>query len=120
MQPTTKIIIAGPRSFTNSVFVKNKLNLILTQYKNIEIVSGGAVGVDTIAINYAKFKGIKYTVFVPDYKLHHPRSAPVIRNCIMAKYSNVLIAFYNYKSKGTAHMITFARKYNLKVHIIYI
>jgi len=45
MQQTTKIIVAGPRTFTNSVMLKNKLNLILAQYKNVEIVSGGAVGV---------------------------------------------------------------------------
>ena len=32
-----------------------------------EIVSGGASGADTIAAEYASEKGIKLTVFLPEY-----------------------------------------------------
>ena len=44
-----------------------------------EIVSGGAVGVDSCAAEYAKENGIKLTVFLPDYK-KYKRGAPLIRN----------------------------------------
>ena len=33
-----------------------------------EIVSGGAKGVDSLAEKYAKEKGIKLTVFLPEYQ----------------------------------------------------
>jgi len=36
----------------------------------------------------------------------------------MAKYANVLIAFWDGKSKGTKHMIDLAKKYKLVVKVI--
>jgi len=44
-----------------------------------EIVSGGASGADTCAEEYAKKKGLKYTVFLPQYELYG-RAAPIVRN----------------------------------------
>jgi hypothetical protein len=36
----------------------------------------------------------------------------------MAKYADVLIAFWDGESKGTKHMIDLAIKYKLEIHII--
>jgi hypothetical protein len=36
----------------------------------------------------------------------------------MAKYADVLIAFWDGKSKGTKHMIDLAKKYELKVEVV--
>ena len=44
-----------------------------------EIVSGGAVGVDSCAAEYAKKNGLKLTVFFPQYE-RYGRAAPIARN----------------------------------------
>jgi predicted Rossmann fold nucleotide-binding protein DprA/Smf involved in DNA uptake len=57
-----KVILAGGREFTNYDFVEKECNSILKNLAEpIEIVSGLARGVDTLAINYQ----MKY-----GYKLH--------------------------------------------------
>ena len=74
-----------------------------------EIVSGGAVGVDRCAEEYAKKNGIKLTVFLPQYKLYG-RAAPIIRNKKIVDYSDKIVAFWNGSSKGTLSVIKYARK----------
>ena len=44
-----------------------------------EIVSGGAIGIDTCAENFAKQNGIKLTAFKPEYE-KYGRGAPLKRN----------------------------------------
>ena len=119
MQQTNKIIVAGPRNYFNIPVINNNLNILLKQYgQNIEIVTGGAQGVDNIAEFYARANNIKLITFLPQYHIFNNKSAPIIRNSKMAQYANILIAFSNGKSKGTAHMVRFAQKYNLIIHIV--
>ena len=74
-----------------------------------EIVSGGAVGVDACAAEYAKKNGIKLTVFLPQYE-RYGRAAPVMRNKEIVDYADRIIAFWNGRSKGTQSVIQYARK----------
>ena len=74
-----------------------------------EIVSGGAVGVDSCAAEYAKRKGIKLTVFLPQYE-RYGRAAPIVRNKEIVDYADKIIAFWNGSSKGTLSVIQYAKK----------
>ena len=67
-----------------------------------EIVSGGARGIDTAAAAYAERHGLKLTVFLPRYE-RYGRAAPLKRNEEIADYADCAIAFWDGKSKGTAH-----------------
>lgn len=115
-----KIIVAGPRTYTNKEFVFSHLDNILTLYKNvydeIEIVEGGATGVDHIAKDYAEKKGYRHKQFTADWKTQG-RAAGPIRNKKMADYSDILIAFYN-GSLGTSNMIKQALEKKLNIHIL--
>lgn len=82
-----------------------------------EIVSGGAVGVDRCAAEYAKENGIKLTVFLPQYKLYG-RAAPIIRNKEIVDYSDKIIAFWNGSSKGTLSVIKYAQKTGKQCEIV--
>jgi glycerophosphoryl diester phosphodiesterase len=46
------------------------------------------------------------------------KSAGYRRNEQMAQYAEVLVAFWDYNSPGTRHMINLAKQYNLEVHVI--
>ena len=74
-----------------------------------EIVSGGAVGVDSCAAEYAKENGIRLTVFLPQYK-HYGRAAPIVRNKKIVDYSDKIVAFWDGNSKGTLSVIEYAGK----------
>lgn len=74
-----------------------------------EIVSGGAVGVDTCASRYAEEKGIKLTVFMPEY-LRYGRAAPIVRNKKIVDYADEVIVFWDGKSKGAQSVIKYAEK----------
>ena len=74
-----------------------------------EIVSGGAVGVDTCAADYAKENGIMLTVFLPEYK-RYGRAAPIVRNKAIVDYADQILAFWDGRSKGTQSVIRYAEK----------
>jgi Predicted Rossmann fold nucleotide-binding protein involved in DNA uptake len=81
------------------------------------IVSGGAVGVDSCAARFAVNFGFPLKEFKPDYK-KFGRKAPLVRNEIIIKNANYLIAFWNGKSSGTGHSIYLARKAGLPVKVV--
>ena len=74
-----------------------------------EIVSGGAIGVDSCAAEYAKENGLKLTVFLPQYE-RYGRAAPIVRNKKIVEYADKIIAFWDGKSKGTLSVIKYAEK----------
>lgn len=82
-----------------------------------EIVSGGAIGVDSCAAEYAQENGIKLTVFLPQYE-HYGRAAPIIRNKAIVDYADKIIAFWNGSSKGTLSVIKYAEKMGKPCEVI--
>ena len=74
-----------------------------------EIVSGGAKGVDTCAREYALSHGIKLTEFLPEYE-KYAKSAPLKRNDKIINYSDMVLVFWDGKSKGTKYVIDMCEK----------
>ena len=63
-----------------------------------EIVSGGAKGVDTCARNYALRHGLKLTEFLPEYS-KYGRGAPLRRNVAIIEYADLVLAFWDGRSR---------------------
>ena len=74
-----------------------------------EIVSGGAVGVDSAAAKFAKEQGLKLTEFLPQYE-KYGRGAPIIRNREIVDYAEKVVAFWDGRSRGTLSVIEYAQK----------
>lgn len=74
-----------------------------------EIISGGAKGIDRCARNYAVDHKIKLTEFCPDYA-RFGRSAPLKRNLEIIAYADIILAFWDGKSRGTKYVIDTCRK----------
>jgi hypothetical protein len=111
-----KVIIAGSRNFNDYNLLKSSCDNLLTQFNNIEIVSGTARGADKLGERYAREKGYSIKEFPANWNLG--KSAGYIRNDEMAQYSDMLIAFWDGTSKGTKHMIDLANKRSIKVEIV--
>ena len=83
-----------------------------------EIVSGGAIGIDTCAAEYAEVNGLRMTVFLPQYD-RYGRAAPIVRNKEIVDYADKVIAFWNGTSKGTLSVIQYAEKTGKQCEIIF-
>ncbi len=131
-----RIIIAGGRDYTNYPELKGFCKAVVDLYKNdVEIVSGTMKGVDLLGERFSReVIGSEPARFPADWDdINHPEAvvkykkngkpynaaAGPIRNRKMADYADMLIAFWDKKSRGTKNMIEEAEKRGLLVHINY-
>lgn len=117
-----RVIIAGGRDFTDYHKLKTYMNCLLQllDKSQVEIVSGGAKGADSLGERYAREFGYKLKRFPADWNKYGKAAGP-IRNKEMALYAaevkGVLVAFWDGSSRGTYDMITRAEEYGLEVYI---
>ena len=116
-----KLIIAGSRNFYNYILLESTLAKLLSKYddlpKQIEVVSGHALGADRLGEIWAERHNVKVTTNSANWQLHGKR-AGYFRNFEMAEYADALVAFWDGMSKGTKHMIDIAKSKNLQVRVI--
>ena len=84
-----------------------------------EIVSGGARGIDQSAREYARVHHLKLTEYLPDYK-SYGRAAPIKRNVTIILNADMVLAFWDGKSRGTAFVIAECKRRGIpcKVYIV--
>jgi len=111
-----KVIIAGSRTFDDYHYLSMMCDRIFGIKDDIEIVSGGAKGADSLGERYARERNLPLTIFPAEWD-KYGKSAGYKRNSQMADYSHMLIAFWDGKSKGTQHMINLAEKKGLMVEV---
>lgn len=102
-----KIAIVGSRDYNRP----DKIETFIAGFRglDVEIVSGGARGVDTYAVTYAKQFELKTKVFPADWESNGKR-AGFLRNAQIVDYSDILVAFWDGKSRGTKDSIDKALK----------
>ena len=105
-----KVAIVGSRSIIEVDIKKYVSN-------DDEIVSGGAIGVDSCAAEYAHKNGLKLTQFLPEYE-RYGRAAPIVRNKKIVDYSDKIIVFWDGASRGTLSVIRYAKKINKLCDVI--
>ncbi len=81
-----------------------------------EIVSGGAKGVDTCAREYAMRHGLRLTEYLPEYE-RYGRAAPLRRNITIIENADLVLAFWDGKSRGTKSVIDNCKKRNIPVAV---
>lgn len=115
-----KLAVVGSRTFND----KHRLYEVLTRNKNrIKlVVSGGAKGADTLAVQWCTDYGIPYLVFPALW--HDPetgefdRGAGFKRNILIVREADVVMAFWDGVSGGTKNTIELAGQLNKPVKII--
>ncbi len=105
-----KIAIIGSRGIS-------AVNLAPYVSNDDEIVSGGAVGADRCAAEYATRHGLKLTEFLPQYE-RYGRAAPIVRNKQIVAYADRILAFWDGHSKGTRSVIEYAKKMGKPCEVI--
>ena len=119
-----KLAIIGSRDFDNYELVARTIGthfyymLNCVEMNDNEIISGGAKGADTLGKTYAKNCGLKYTEF-PALWSKHGRAAGFIRNRQIIDACDIVLAFWDGKSRGTEHSINLAKQAKKPTFIVY-
>jgi predicted Rossmann fold nucleotide-binding protein DprA/Smf involved in DNA uptake len=111
-----KLAVVGSRYYTNFEFVEEKINEFRKNNNITQLVSGGAKGVDTLAEEYAEKHNIPITVFEAEWD-KYGRGAGPIRNKLIVKEADVIMAFPGENPRGTLNTINLARKENKIVFV---
>ncbi len=116
-------LVVGSRTFADYELLKTKLDYFLQNHRtDTVIVSGGANGADSLAKRYAEEREYDYQEFPADWN-KYGKKAGYLRNKEMhehiAKFNKrAVIAFWDGKSKGTAHNFDLAKQYNNQLVVI--
>jgi len=113
------IAIVGSRSFKDYELLKSEIKKFISEksLETVKIVSGGAVGADTLAEKFAEEKGFETLIFLPERE-KYGRNACLVRNTQIVEAADVVFAFWNGISKGTKDSIKKAEKMNKELFII--
>lgn len=117
------LLVVGTRTFNDYNIFSSKMNIALSlkDPDDIIIVSGGATGVDSMAERYAREHYYKFICFPADWS--KGKTAGYERNRLMHEYiskhpNRGVLAFWDGKSKGTAHSFGLAKEFNNQLKVI--
>ena len=115
MLTSKRIAIVGSREFKS--WEQLKLQVDKFYQEGDSIVSGGAVGADSMAQRYAKEKGCNILIVYPNWRMG--KGAGFIRNKVIVENADVVLAFYQkgrFRQGGTANTAKHARDLGVELH----
>ena len=131
-----RLIVAGGRDFTDYEKAKEEITRLaegaLVNF-GVSIVSGMAGGADSLGVHFAREMGIQLYEFPADWQdleapgavIKHDRkgraynaTAGFKRNADMSRFADGLLAFWDGRSHGTAHMIRTMEERDKAVRVI--
>ena len=98
-------MVCGSRDCDDQIGISRILTLLsLLGGKPAIMITGGAVGVDTLAGNWAIANDVRLVLYQPEWT-RHGKSAGVIRNTQLVNDADFILAFWDGRSKGTRDSI---------------
>lgn len=114
-----KILVCGSRDFADLSGVSLAIDARIARLAGqVHVIHGAARGVDMIAAESASRYGHEVQAFPADWKTHGNRAGLVRNLAMLDEKPDLVIAFWNGKSTGTAHTITNAKKRGIPVEVI--
>jgi hypothetical protein len=101
-----RIAIVGSRDYPN---LQQVSQYVQTLPDHTVIISGGARGVDRTAEQAAMHCGLETDIYPADWK-RYGKSAGYRRNAEIVAACDMVVAFWDGKSRGTAHTLSLAHK----------
>jgi len=96
----TKIAIVGSRTFNDWDFLWSKMAEHFSHLDGATIISGGARGADALAKKFADVSGLSYEEYLADWNAYGMSAGPR-RNAQIVKAADIIVAFWDGKSRGT-------------------
>lgn len=109
-----KVIVSGGRDFSDVDFVFEYLDKFYEEKNgNIELILGGASGVDSFAEQWAKERGVLYDVFHANWRVYGKKAGPIRNEQMLNENPDLVIIFPG--GKGTKNMKDIATRKNVPV-----
>jgi hypothetical protein len=114
----SRLQVKGRAEFDESILLWDSIYTRLRRLPpQTEVIHGGAQGVDVLCGKAAAVLGLAVTVYPADWETHGKR-AGVLRNLQMLdQWPNLVLAWWDGKSKGTLHTITRAQMLKIPVEV---
>ena len=109
-----KVAVIGSRTFDDYDRLKKVLNNLTISH----FISGGAIGADKLGERYADENSIPKTIHLPDWD-KHGKAAGFIRNSDIINDSDMIVACWDGKSRGTRNSMGKAHKLKKDIFILY-
>jgi hypothetical protein len=106
-----RVAIVGSRGYPDRLLVESFVNHLPS---DTVVISGGAKGPDSWAEAVARARGLEVVVLIPDWEAQGKMAGP-IRNQKIIDQAEILVAFWDGKSRGTADSIRRARAKGIPV-----
>ena len=123
MSRNLNVAIVGSRDFVNYNKVKNAMRFILEshlteKFTGVKIISGGAVGADELGERFAQDSqgGITCDIYHANWD-EYGKVAGFKRNTQIVNAADIILAFWDGKSRGTEDTIKKGYKANKPVFI---
>lgn len=108
-----RLVVVGSREYPNLDEVRQ---FVFELDRDTIVISGGAVGVDSMAVATARYYRMPYEVYPARWN-RDGRSAGIIRNREMVDGADEVVAFWDGKSRGTAFTIDYAKQKGKPVRV---
>ena len=112
-EPPLVVLVCGGRDFTDRAAVFAALDAVLAQGP-VHVITGGARGVDSLAIEWAEQRGVSWQTYAADWRRHGNRAGP-IRNQQMIDEGKPDFVLGFPGGSGTADMLSRARRAGVMV-----
>jgi hypothetical protein len=112
------VCVVGSRTLRDARVVGRVLSRLgniplFDRAKTVQFICGMADGADTLGQQWAESRHYKTYHYPPDYEAYK-KAAPFKRNIEMAVVTDILIAFWDGKSRGTQHMLNICQDFGLR------
>jgi hypothetical protein len=110
------VVVCGSRAWRDSEKIRERLEQLPP---TVRILTGGAPGADTLTYHIARrVLGLRVDVVKPDWKTYG-KAAGLKRNLVLLdRRPDLVLAFWDGTSGGTAHVIANAKRRGIPVEVI--
>lgn len=117
------VLIIGSRQFKDYLFLEKRVTFIVESLRDVQIISGGADGADTLGKLFAQEHGFKFTEYPPDFKKYgtpYRKADYYDRDIKMARKGDICLGFLVKlpgHNKGSMYTIDEALRLQKEVHV---
>lgn len=113
-----KLGVVGGRTFNDYGRLAIILESLRDSFGFTTIVSGGAIGADSLGAKFADDRKMNKIIHLPQWELHG-KAAGFIRNRDIINDSDFIVACWDGLSRGTANSISLAKEQKKNTLILY-
>ena len=114
-----RLAIVGSRTFNDYDLLLSTMSLFFEAHNQFgTLISGGAKGADSLGEKWARYWGIEIVRYPPEWD-KYGKAAGFFRNQQIVGSCDMVLAFWDGKSRGTADTIEKAKKAKKPTFIVY-